>query len=143
MNCCGRREALAGAGVAVAGALLTGCGNGDASQAADTVADAAATAADEAVSRLVSAADVPVGGGTVVESAQVVVTQPSEGEFRAFSAVCPHQGCLVTAVDDGAIACPCHGSRFDISSGEVLAGPARTGLEERTVTLDGDGISVG
>jgi nitrite reductase/ring-hydroxylating ferredoxin subunit len=143
MNCCGRREALAGSGVAVAGVLLTGCGSGDGAGTADTLADAAATAADEAVSRLVSAADVPVGGGTVVERARVVVTQPSEGEFRAFSAVCPHQGCLVTDVDDGAIVCPCHGSRFDISSGEVLAGPARTGLEERAVTLDGDGISVG
>ena len=55
---------------------------------------------------------------------QVVVTQPSEGVFTGFSAICTHQGCLVTSVADGVIDCPCHGSAFSISDGAVLSGPA-------------------
>ena len=90
-----------------------------------------------------SVADVPVGGGLVLQSQQVVITQPAEGEFRAFSAVCTHQGCLVTDVSDGEIFCPCHGSRFTIASGDVVAGPAPSALPERQVTVDGDELRLG
>ncbi|MGA8047807.1 MAG: Rieske (2Fe-2S) protein [Dermatophilaceae bacterium] len=86
--------------------------------------------------------DVPVGGGLVVQAEQVVITQPSEGQFKAFSAVCPHQGCLVADVRDGEIVCPCHGSRFTVDTGDVVGGPAPRGLEERQVTVTGDGIAV-
>jgi Rieske Fe-S protein len=66
--------------------------------------------------------DVPVGGGQVVvlDNAKVVVTQPTEGEFLAFSAICTHAGCTVQGVSDGEIACPCHGSRYDATTGEVV-----------------------
>jgi Rieske Fe-S protein len=87
-------------------------------------------------------ADVPVGGGLVVATRQVVLTQPVEGEVKAFSAVCPHQGCLVTEVRDGEIICPCHGSRFAVDTGDVVSGPAGRGLEERQVTVTDDGITV-
>lgn len=148
MQCCGRRQMLGVTGVVASGIVLGGCGGDaadDASDAVDSAADAASTAVEgarDAASQLTAAADVPVGGGTVVESAQVVVTQPAEGEFKAFSAVCPHQGCLVTDVRDGVIVCPCHGSQFDITTGDVVAGPAPSGLEEKQVTVSDDGISV-
>ena len=38
------------------------------------------------------AADIPVGGGMVFTAAKVVVTQPTKGDFKAFSAVCTHVG---------------------------------------------------
>lgn len=144
MQCCGRRQVLAVTGAVASGIVLAGCGD-DASDVVEEAQDAATTAAEgagEAVSSLIAATEVPVGGGTVVESAQVVVTQPAEGDFKAFSAVCPHQGCLVSDVREGAIVCPCHGSRFDIATGEVVTGPARSGLEEKQVTVDDEGISV-
>ena len=62
--------------------------------------------------------DVPVGGGVVREG--VVVTQPTEGEFHAFDALCPHQGCAVNEVSDDAIRCPCHGSAFSLEDGSVV-----------------------
>lgn len=155
-----RRTALAGAGAIGVAGLATGCGTsaeevGDtASAAASGAADAASSAADEAGdaasdaaagagAALAAAADVPVGGGIVVTDAEVVLTQPTEGEFKAFSAVCTHQGCLVASVTDGQIVCPCHGSHFDIASGDVLSGPANAPLPSKTVSVAGPDIMLG
>ena len=139
MDCCGRRQVLGATGVVASGLILGGCGS--AQDAADAASTAVADAGD-AVTRLASTADVPVGGGTVIESARIVVTQPAEGDFKAFSAVCPHQGCLVTEVRDEEIICPCHGSRFDITTGDVVAGPATTGLTAKSVSLSDGGLGI-
>jgi Rieske Fe-S protein len=90
----------------------------------------------------VAAGEVPVGGGavTIVGDRKVVVTQPSEGTYQGFSAVCPHQGCTVSGVQDGAITCPCHASRFDVTTGAVLQGPAAAPLASIPVALEGDDI---
>ncbi len=90
----------------------------------------------------VPAADVPVGGGTVLADEKVVVTQPAAGEFRAFSAVCTHQGCPVSTIADGTINCPCHGSRFSIEDGSVVHGPADQPLASLTARTDGDQVAV-
>ena len=74
----------------------------------------------------VKAADVPVGGGTVVDGTNFVITQPTKGIFKGFVRVCPHAGCQVDEVRDGAILCPCHGSKFAITDGHVTQGPATT-----------------
>ncbi|HET8560113.1 MAG TPA: Rieske (2Fe-2S) protein [Marmoricola sp.] len=85
---------------------------------------------------------IPVGGGTIYADAQVVVTQPTKGEFKAFSAICTHAGCTVGAVSGGTIDCPCHGSEFSIKDGSVLQGPATQPLPERKLTVDGTTIHV-
>jgi Rieske Fe-S protein len=84
-----------------------------------------------------TAAEIPVGGGKVFTAAKVVVTQPSKGEFKAFSAVCTHVGCLCNQVADGTINCPCHGSKFKITDGSVVAGPAPAPLPAAKVTVSG------
>ena len=89
----------------------------------------------------VDKADVPVGGGVVVEE-KYVVTQPSEGEFMAFSAICTHQGCPVGSVEDGEIVCPCHMSHFAIEDGAPVSGPAEEPLEEVEFTTSGDSIVI-
>lgn len=86
--------------------------------------------------------EIPVGGGKVFADTKTVVTQPKAGTFKAFDAVCPHQGCTVGSVEGGQIVCPCHGSHFDDSTGAVVAGPAPTGLTPKTVKVSGSTLTV-
>ena len=86
--------------------------------------------ADEA---LTSTSDVEVGGGAIFADQEVVVTQPSAGEFKCFTAVCSHQGCLVSSVSDGTINCDCHGSKYSIENGDVEEGPATFPLAEEKI----------
>lgn len=81
------------------------------------------------------ASDIPVGGCQVFARKGTVVTQPVEGEFKAFDAECSHKGCFVSSSTRGFIPCACHGSRFDLQDGSVLAGPAPGPLEEYAVTV--------
>jgi Rieske Fe-S protein len=84
---------------------------------------------------LADTGDVPVGGGVVLASKSIVLTQPDQGEFRAFSSTCTHQGCTLANVGDGTINCSCHGSKFSIADGSVTAGPATKGLAETQITV--------
>ncbi len=70
----------------------------------------------------------------------MVVTQPTEGEFEAFSAVCTHQNCLVSTVSDGTINCPCHGSRFSVTDAAVEAGPATRPLPAEQISVSDGAI---
>jgi nitrite reductase/ring-hydroxylating ferredoxin subunit len=81
--------------------------------------------------------DIPVGGGRIFPDVPVIVTQPTPGEFRGFGVVCTHDGCQLTSVADGTINCPCHGSRFAITDGSVVRGPARSGLRKERLAVDG------
>jgi nitrite reductase/ring-hydroxylating ferredoxin subunit len=137
-----RRHAIAGAaGVGVAAPVLVACGGDGPGAAADG-------GAGNGGETLAKSADIPVGGGTVFADEKVVVTQPTEGDFKAFSAVCTHQGCLVGQVADGTIQCPCHGSEFSIDDGSNVAGPSGSEagsvgpLPEVGLTVDGDSISL-
>lgn len=90
----------------------------------------------------VPSSSVPVGGGYVDKSNLVVVTQPESGVFKAFTAVCPHQGCTVANVADNQIVCPCHGSVFSAKDGSVVNGPATSGLGAMTAKVNGSNVDV-
>ncbi|MFM9447792.1 Rieske (2Fe-2S) protein [Streptomyces acidiscabies] len=91
---------------------------------------------------LARTSDIPVGGGKIFKDQKVVVTQPVKGEFKAFSAVCTHQGCTVATVADGTIDCPCHKSMFGIADGAVKGGPAPRPLPAKEITVKGDTITL-
>ena len=134
-----RRRVIVGTAVAAAGVpLLAACG--DPSDGPGSGGSGTSSPQGTAGEALVAAADVPVGGGVVVGGAQVVVTQPVAGEFKAFSAVCTHQGCLVNQVRDGEIVCPCHFSKFSVEDGAVLDGDADAPLPEVGVAVQGDQV---
>ena len=82
----------------------------------------------------------PVGSGVIVDD--VVITQPTAGDFKAFSSKCTHKGCAVNKVADGTIDCPCHGSKFNLD-GTVAKGPATKPLETKDISVQGDSIVLG
>ena len=132
-----RRSVLTTAGlVGVGVTALAGCGSAD--EAAGSVKDAATDGLKGAISK----ATIPLGGGKIFAGPKVVVTQPTSGDFKAFSAVCTHESCLVSDISNGTINCACHGSEFDITTGAVRKGPATRALPEKSLTVSGDGITV-
>jgi nitrite reductase/ring-hydroxylating ferredoxin subunit len=84
--------------------------------------------------------DVPVGGGKVFTDAKVVVTQPTAGQYKGFSAICTHQGNPVGSVADGQIICPFHQSHFSIADGSPVSGPAQSPLPAVSVAVEGSNI---
>ncbi len=89
-----------------------------------------------------SAAKVPVGGAEIANAGDkgYVVSQQTAGELECYSAVCPHQGCLVNQIQNNQALCPCHGSRFNVFSGAVEQGPAQTGLTKVSVTVSNGNV---
>ncbi|GAA2808423.1 Rieske (2Fe-2S) protein [Streptomyces showdoensis] len=137
-----RRTALLAGGAVV---LVSGCGGGsDDSGGTVGTGGTGGTPPGAAPSPAVLArtSDIPVGGGTVFKDEKVVVTQPVAGEFKAFSAVCTHQGCLVDKVADGTIDCPCHGSKYRVADGTVAAGPAPRPLPEERINVSAGTITL-
>lgn len=84
---------------------------------------------------LAQLADIPPGGGLILDDAGIVLTRDAGDKVLGFSAVCTHQGCNVAAVQDGQIICPCHDSRFDAATGEPVSGPAKRNLDPVPVTV--------
>jgi Rieske Fe-S protein len=137
MTSINRRGALAGTAAALGATGLTACGD----QSRSTPIKPSAGSDSDGFA---STSDVPVGGCHVTEvgGAKVVLTQPEEGSFKCFSAICTHQGCTVSSAEEGVIPCRCHGSQFSLDDGSVVTGPATAGLEEVDITVDGESISV-
>lgn len=154
-----RRAVLRGAAVAglagVSVPLLAACGGGDdasgtpssggtTSAPASTPTSAPSSAPSSSAppagggAVLGPVSDVPVGGGKIYD--KIVVTQPAAGEFKAFTAVCTHAGCIVRSVENGTINCPCHGSKFSATDGSVQGGPAPSPLAAVKVTVSGGNI---
>lgn len=148
-----RRAVMGGlVGLGVGAPLLSACGSDD-SDAGDAGgsggsdnggsdaggSDAGGTTSTGAIG---TKSEVPVGGGKIFKADKVVVTQPTEGEFRAFTAVCTHQGCVVAEIKGADIDCTCHGSKFSIADGSVVTGPATKPLEQLKVTVTGEDLSV-
>jgi len=127
-----RRIVFQGLGALGTAVALASCGSGDGDGG-----DEAAT--PDAGTELATTTEVPVGGGVILQEEKIVVTQPTEGEFKAFSAVCTHQGCIVAEVQE-TINCNCHNSKYSIEDGSVQGGPAPSPLKEVAITVNGDKI---
>ncbi len=70
--------------------------------------------------------EVPVGGGKIFTAEKVMISQPTEGEFKAFSTICTHQKCAITMLTGDEIECGCHHSRFAVKDGSNIGGPDKT-----------------
>ena len=154
-----RRAVLAGAGLTGVAALAacsssastaagayTAPGGGAAGATGSATSAAASGGAGSGGSggtALGAASEIPVGGGKIFAAAKVVVTQPAAGQYKAFSAICTHQQCTVDQITGGTIDCPCHGSKFSIKDGSVVAGPAPSPLPAaQQVTVSGGQVRI-
>ncbi|WPO75122.1 Rieske (2Fe-2S) protein [Streptomyces sp. KN37] len=139
-----RRTVVATIGGAGLAAALTACGADGDSGGDDSTAPAGAESSgggDGATGTVLArTGDIPVGGGKIFKEEGVVVTQPTKGEFKAFSNLCTHKRCPVTSVEGGTINCPCHGSKFSIADGGVEQKPATRPLPAAEISVDGDSI---
>lgn len=141
-----RRTFLRGAavtgGVALAGGALAACGGSGEATGSKTT-DSEGDSGGGGSKNLGPASSVQVGGGKIFAKQKAVVTQPTEGSFLAFTAVCTHQGCVVSEIVENAIVCPCHGSEFSIEDGSVLKGPAGSALAKKKITETGGELTLG
>ncbi|MCC5581972.1 Rieske (2Fe-2S) protein [Microtetraspora sp. AC03309] len=150
-----RRHALSTAALAGVGAAVAACSSGTGTTtgtAADPAANGKPATGGEAAGAgeankapagtLAKKADIPVGGGVIVNAEKVVVVQPEAGTFKAYSAICTHEGCPVKRVRDGVIVCPCHNSSFSIADGSPKSGPAKKALAEVAISSEGDTITL-
>jgi Rieske Fe-S protein len=140
-----RRTLLAGAGV-VTVAVLGGCatygpGGSTGGGGSNTGGDTGDTGNDPTNADSLDASTIPVGGGVIVGDRAVVVTHPKQSEFKAFTAICTHQGCTVASVSGNVITCPCHGSEFSGTDGSVIQGPAARPLKSVAITVSGSSIT--
>lgn len=83
--------------------------------------------------------DLPENTGTLVnfggEHPFVLLVRGAGEEVTGYSGYCTHNGCALREVE-AELDCPCHGSRFDASTGEVLVGPATIHLPEVQVVVE-------
>lgn len=79
------------------------------------------TASGSPIAAVGSAALVQYNGG------YLLVAHTATSTFTVLSAICTHQGCVVSGFTGGIYVCPCHGSEYD-TNGVVIKGPASASL---------------
>lgn len=138
-----RRTVIKNAGLAAAAlAGLSGCTNYGAPEPPTSTASSPTSGPTTgAAGATAKTSDIPVGSGKIFPDIQAVITQPKAGEFKAFSSICTHQQCPVSDVTD-TINCNCHGSKYSITDGSVVNPPAPQPLAAKTVTVDGENLTV-
>jgi nitrite reductase/ring-hydroxylating ferredoxin subunit len=116
--------------------LLEGCGsNGNPSAPgggnAPSLSTINATAAGGGFTLTIDGASplASVGGAALVQAGNqsFLVTRTGQQAFNALTAVCTHEGCIISGFSSGTFVCPCHGSQFT-TSGQVQGGPATRAL---------------
>lgn len=139
---CSRRALLAGIpGLVVLPGALSACSGTMTEREPQSTAQSTTQVPETSI----PTSEVPVGGATIVDAsgAAVVVAQPTDGDFVAYSAVCTHQGARVKVVGDMSLRCPLHGSQFDAATGAVTNPPAARPLDEVAIRVDGDKLVIG
>ncbi|MCF1598838.1 Rieske (2Fe-2S) protein [Streptomyces muensis] len=149
-----RRTVVAAVGAAGLAAALTACGSDDdasgssteqgapAGGGASTEAGGSSPEAGGGGAALAKTADIPEGGGKVFSDEKVVVSQPTAGDYKAFSTICTHQNCPMTDLKEDTLSCACHGSQFSVLDGSVKKGPATQPLAAKEISVAGDSITL-
>lgn len=95
--------------------------------------------------RIENATDIPAGEMRVFDVAGTKVNIAGVGgQLHAFDDTCTHKACSLAKgkLDGTTVTCPCHGSQFDVTTGEVLRGPAQQSVRSRLVQIEGESLLV-
>lgn len=133
-----RRSVLAGSAAALLACAACGGGSGSTPPATTTATAAGTTGPATALGKV---SDIPAGSGLIATgpAGPLLLADAGGGKVVAHTAVCTHQGATL----DGAGICPLHGSRFDVTTGAVLLGPATAPLTAVPVTVRGGEVFPG
>ncbi|MEU0244479.1 Rieske 2Fe-2S domain-containing protein [Streptomyces sp. NPDC006235] len=139
-----RRTIVAAAGAAGLTVALTACGSEDKASDSSTEQGAGGGATNEGAggAALAKTSEIPEGSGKIFKDEKVVVSQPTAGDYKAFSTVCTHRDCPMVDLKDDIISCTCHGSRFSVLDGSVKKGPAVEPLAAKQISVNGDSITL-
>jgi nitrite reductase/ring-hydroxylating ferredoxin subunit len=131
-----RRTVLRGAALAPVAALgLTACGPDG--------TGAYTSATPTAPVDLGAESEVPEGGAKLYRDHNVVVSRDANGALKAYSSLCTHAQCPINKLKGTRLICPCHGSEFDATTGQVVRSPASVPLPEVPVRVQGGKLVVG
>ncbi|MFE6334179.1 Rieske (2Fe-2S) protein [Streptomyces sp. NPDC057806] len=129
-----RRTVLRGAALTpVAGLGLAACSPGGKTAEAEPSAPVDLGAESE----------VAQGSAKLYREHNVVVSRDANGTLKAYSTICTHALCPINKLEGTKLVCPCHGSEFDATNGEVLHEPASAPLKELPVRAEGGRIVAG
>jgi 3-phenylpropionate/trans-cinnamate dioxygenase ferredoxin subunit len=103
---------------------------------------------DDGFARIASLAELPEGEMRAYDlTTGRVALARVENELYAFGDECTHEGCSLAEGELGeqeeTVVCPCHGSEFDLRTGEPVVGPAEDPLPVFPVRVVEDWIEVG
>ena len=92
-------------------------------------------------------ADADLAEGTIVvvgEPTDPVAVARGGGRLYAFDDTCTHEECPLSdgIVTDAEVECPCHGSIFNMRTGEALTGPALESVRTYRVRVEDGRIQV-
>ncbi|MFC9908331.1 Rieske 2Fe-2S domain-containing protein [Streptomyces sp. NPDC059862] len=129
-----RRTVLRGAALApVAGLGLAAC----------SPQGGAPAGAPTAPVELGAETEVTKGSARLYRDHNVVVSRAEDGSLKAYSTICTHAACPINKLEGTKLVCPCHGSEFDATTGEVLHAPATVPLSELPVRTENGRIVAG
>jgi len=150
-----RRSLLVAGAVGIPAVALTACsqakapasaaGNTSAAAGAGSSGAAPSAAGSSGAAPLAKLSDIKVGeaiSATGPDGKPFIIARPTESTVAAFSAICTHQACTVAPAGKE-LDCPCHGSVYNATTGQVINGPAPLPLPPVKVTLSGDNVIAG
>ncbi len=144
-----RRSLLAVGAVGVGSVALAACSQAKSPDSGGAAAGSTGTAAGTGTASgtagaapLAKLSSIKIGeavSATGPDGSKIIISRPTATTVAAFSAICTHQGCTVAPAGKE-LDCPCHGSVYNVATGEVIQGPAPRALPKVNVTLSGDNV---
>ena len=133
----------------ILGAIIEGCGSNSnpVSASSSNLQTIQATPKNNVISlNIDSSSPLSTVGSAVLlqfSNGNLLVDRAGQDTFNSLSAICTHQGCLITGFDSGnkKFVCPCHGSTFNLS-GQVINGQAQRALPQYQTQFNNNQLNI-